>query len=175
MRAFRTGPRNAARRPWQAARRRRWNRNTRRSALQLRDSCTRVGSIDATLSQQRRLAVRRPQTYSDTPTSNTDPDLDPASPGLMVRLRRVRSSLGAMPRPRNRRPITTRSVTRRGRGVRGPVLPRSVPAWRSRAEKFDLLVLEAFAPLDANWHERLTKLDIAVDEVPKIRPIDPDS
>ena len=59
--------------------------------------------------------------------------------------------------------------------MRGPVLPRSVPAWRSRAEKFDLLVLEAFAPLDANWHERLTKLDIAVDEVPKIRPIDPDS
>lgn len=55
------------------------------------------------------------------------------------------------------------------------MLPRSVPAWRSRAEKFDLLVLEAFAPLDANWHERLTKLDIAVDEVPKIRPIDPDS
>lgn len=59
--------------------------------------------------------------------------------------------------------------------MRGPMLPRSVPAWRSRAEKFDLLVLEAFAPLDASWHERLTKLDIAVDEVPKIRPRDPES
>ena len=66
-------------------------------------------------------------------------------------------------------------MTRRGRGIRGPVLPDSVPAWRTRGEKFDLLVLEAFAPLDAKWHERLTKLDIAVDEVPKIRPRDPAS
>jgi len=71
--------------------------------------------------------------------------------------------------------LTSRSVTRRGREIRGPVLPDSVPAWRTRAEKFDVLVLEAFAPLDAKWHERLTKLDIAVDEVPKIRPRDPES
>ncbi|MCX5044533.1 metallopeptidase family protein [Aldersonia sp. NBC_00410] len=80
-----------------------------------------------------------------------------------------------MARARNRRPVTARSATRRGRGLRGPVLPRSVPAWRTRGEKFDLLVLEAFAPVDADWHERLTKLDIAVDEVPKIRPLDPES
>lgn len=38
-----------------------------------------------------------------------------------------------------------------------------------------MLVLEAFAPIDARWHERLTKLDIAVDEVPKIRALDPNS
>lgn len=55
------------------------------------------------------------------------------------------------------------------------MLPPTVPAWHSRGEKFDLLVLEAFAPLDSRWHDRLTKLDIAVDEVPKIRPLDPDS
>lgn len=59
--------------------------------------------------------------------------------------------------------------------MRGPILPPTVPAWRTRAEKFDLLVLEAFAPLDSRWHDRLTKLDIAVDEVPKIRPLDPSS
>lgn len=59
--------------------------------------------------------------------------------------------------------------------MRGPILPPTVPAWRTRAEKFDLLVLEAFAPLDSRWHDRLTKLDIAVDEVPKIRPLDPAS
>ncbi|MFH5210929.1 metallopeptidase family protein [Antrihabitans spumae] len=74
-----------------------------------------------------------------------------------------------------RRPTTSRSVTRRGRGVRGPVLPNTVPAWRTRGEKFDMLVLEAFAPVDARWHERLTKLDIAVDDVPKIRPLDMES
>jgi len=80
-----------------------------------------------------------------------------------------------MTRSRPRRPSTARSVTRRGRGVRGPILPTTVPAWRTRAEKFDLMVLEAFAPLDSQWHDRLTKLDIAVDEVPKIRARDPES
>jgi predicted Zn-dependent protease with MMP-like domain len=53
------------------------------------------------------------------------------------------------------------------------MLPSTVPAWRTRGEKFDDLVLEAFAPLDSRWHDRLTKLDIAVDDVPKIRPLDP--
>lgn len=55
------------------------------------------------------------------------------------------------------------------------MLPPSVPAWRTRAEQFDMLVLEAFAPIDTRWHDRMTKLDIAVDEVPKIRALDPDS
>lgn len=55
------------------------------------------------------------------------------------------------------------------------MLPRGLPAWKSRAEKFDLLVLRAFSPIDAQWHDSLTKLDIAVDDVPKIRAKDPDS
>ncbi|MFD1813447.1 metallopeptidase family protein [Rhodococcus gannanensis] len=80
-----------------------------------------------------------------------------------------------MHRARHGRPLTSRSAARRGRGIRGPVLPPGVPAWRSRAEQFDMLVLEAFAPIDARWHERMTKLDVAVDEVPKIRALDPDS
>ncbi|SDD88763.1 metallopeptidase family protein [Rhodococcus tukisamuensis] len=80
-----------------------------------------------------------------------------------------------MRRARHGRPLSSRSAARRGRGIRGPLLPASVPAWRSRAEKFDLLVLEAFAPIDARWHDRIAKLDIAVDEVPKIRALDPDS
>src|SRR5690606_6753127 len=80
-----------------------------------------------------------------------------------------------MARSRNRRPPTARSVIRRGRGVRGPMLPPTVPAWRTRGQQFDRLVLEAFAPIDSRWHDRLTKLDIAVDDVPKIRPLHPDS
>ncbi len=55
------------------------------------------------------------------------------------------------------------------------MLPDTVPAWRTRSQQFDRLVLEAFAPLDSRWHDRLTKLDIAVDDVPKIRPLHPDS
>ncbi|WP_202969081.1 metallopeptidase family protein [Nocardia seriolae] len=80
-----------------------------------------------------------------------------------------------MTRSRKRRPPTARSVIRRGRGVRGPMLPPTVPARRTRGQEFDRLVLEAFAPLESRWHEQLTKLDIAVDDVPKIRPLHPDS
>lgn len=80
-----------------------------------------------------------------------------------------------MARSPRRRSITTRSIERHGRGLRGPLLPPEVPARRTRAEKFDLLVMEAFAPVDLEWHDRLKKLDIAVDEVPKIFARDPDS
>ncbi|MET9485595.1 MULTISPECIES: metallopeptidase family protein [unclassified Nocardia] len=80
-----------------------------------------------------------------------------------------------MTRSRKRRPPTARSVIRRGRGVRGPMLPPTVPARRTRGQQFDRLVLEAFAPLESRWHDQLTKLDIAVDDVPKIRPLHPDS
>ena len=54
-------------------------------------------------------------------------------------------------------------------------MPEDLPARRSRAEKFDRLVLDAFARIDHRWHDKLSKLDIAVDEVPKIRALDPES
>ncbi|MEO6881324.1 MAG: metallopeptidase family protein [Mycobacteriaceae bacterium] len=80
-----------------------------------------------------------------------------------------------MPVPRSARPLrrsTARATERRGRGRRGPLLPHTVPAWRTRAQRFDALVLEALAPIDARWHERLRNLDIAVDDVPPVRSAD---
>jgi hypothetical protein len=59
--------------------------------------------------------------------------------------------------------------------VRGPLLPPTVPGWRSRAERFDMAVLEAYEPIERRWHDRLTGLDIAVDEIPRISPRDPDN
>jgi predicted Zn-dependent protease with MMP-like domain len=50
-----------------------------------------------------------------------------------------------------------------------------VPGWRSRAERFDMAVLEAYEPIERRWHDRLTDLDVAVDEIPRIAPRDPDS
>lgn len=58
---------------------------------------------------------------------------------------------------------------RRGRGLRGPLLPASLPAATSRSERFDALVIEALEPIEARWHSELTKLDVAVDEVPDVR------
>jgi predicted Zn-dependent protease with MMP-like domain len=59
--------------------------------------------------------------------------------------------------------------------MRGPLLPPSVPAWRSRAERFDMAVLEAYEPIERRWHERVATLDVAVDEIPRIAAKDPDS
>ena len=59
--------------------------------------------------------------------------------------------------------------------MRGPLLPPTVPGWRSRAERFDMAVLEAYEPIERRWHERVSTLDVAVDEIPRISPKDPDS
>lgn len=66
-------------------------------------------------------------------------------------------------------------ATRRGRDMRGPLLPPTVPGWRSRAERFDMAVLEAYEPIERRWHERVSDLDVAVDEIPRIAAKDPES
>src|SRR5918911_1643793 len=62
---------------------------------------------------------------------------------------------------------------RRGRGVRGLLYPPTLPAARSRSERFDAIVLEALEPIDERWHAELDKLDVAVDEVPEVTDCDP--
>ena len=59
--------------------------------------------------------------------------------------------------------------------MRGSLLPPTVPGWRSRAERFDMAVLEAYEPIEQRWADRLSALDVAVDEIPRISPKDPDS
>ena len=54
-------------------------------------------------------------------------------------------------------------------------MPPTVPGWRSRAERFDMAVLEAYEPIEQRWQERISGLDVAVDEIPRISPKDPDS
>lgn len=58
---------------------------------------------------------------------------------------------------------------RHGRGLRGLLYPADLPAARSRAERFDALVLEALEPIEARWRSELTGLDVAVDDVPDLR------
>ncbi|MGH3882966.1 MAG: metallopeptidase family protein [Pseudonocardiaceae bacterium] len=62
---------------------------------------------------------------------------------------------------------------RRGRGVRGPLFPATLPAARSRSERFDAIVLDALEPIEQRWHTELERLDVAVDEVPEITDCDP--
>lgn len=59
--------------------------------------------------------------------------------------------------------------------MRGLLLPPTVPGWRSRAERFDMAVLEAYEPIEQRWHERVSDLDVAVDEIPRITAKGPES
>jgi predicted Zn-dependent protease with MMP-like domain len=78
---------------------------------------------------------------------------------------------------------TTRRRDRRGRGVRGRLIPPAavlagttvqVPAWRSRAEVFDDLVLDAVAEVSRRWATELRDLEVVVQDVPPPQSDDPD-
>lgn len=58
---------------------------------------------------------------------------------------------------------------RHGRGLRGPLMPMEAPRYRTRAESFDVAVLESYAPIQHFYPEQLANLDIAVDTVPRMR------
>lgn len=64
----------------------------------------------------------------------------------------------------------SRRRDRRGRGVRGPLLPTGVPARRTRAERFDQLVMTSVRRLAPRWAAELEGVDIAVEDIP---PNDP--
>jgi predicted Zn-dependent protease with MMP-like domain len=55
---------------------------------------------------------------------------------------------------------------RHGRGLRGRLVPPGVPLYRSRAQQFDDLVLEAVARLEPRWEAELSDVEFAVQEVP---------
>jgi len=54
----------------------------------------------------------------------------------------------------------------RGRGMRGTLIPQQVPLYRSRAQRFDDLVLEAVAQLEPRWQAELSGVEFAVEEIP---------
>ncbi len=64
----------------------------------------------------------------------------------------------------------SRHRDRRGRGLRGPLVPEGVPAWRSRSQRFDDLVLDAVEHLEQRWASALDGVEFAVEDVP---PSDP--
>jgi len=68
------------------------------------------------------------------------------------------------PGPRRRR------RDRRGRGPRGPLLPATLPAARTRGERFDDLVLDAVEDVEGVLGEPLDRIEFAVEDVP---PADP--
>ena len=62
-----------------------------------------------------------------------------------------------------------------GRGLRGTLTPQDVPLYRSRAQRFDDLVLEAVAQLEPRWGGELSGVEFAVEEIPAAGPADDDA
>ncbi|HEV3380783.1 MAG TPA: metallopeptidase family protein [Trebonia sp.] len=56
---------------------------------------------------------------------------------------------------------------RRGRGLRGRLVPPGVPLYRTRSQQFDDMVLDAVARLEPRWGNELSGLEFAVQEVPE--------
>ena len=78
-----------------------------------------------------------------------------------------------MPRSSHRAPVPVPASARRrdrhGRGLRGPLVPPHLPAWRTRAERFDELVVSTADDLARHWPQ-VGSIQFAVEEVP---PSDP--
>ena len=62
---------------------------------------------------------------------------------------------------------------RHGRGLRGVLAPPGVPLNRSRAERFDDLVLQAVARLEPRWEAHLAGVEFAVEEIPPADELTP--
>lgn len=59
--------------------------------------------------------------------------------------------------------------------MRGQLYPSTMPAARSRSERFDAVVLEALEPIEQRWRNELTQLDVAVDDVPELPSAKPEA
>jgi predicted Zn-dependent protease with MMP-like domain len=73
---------------------------------------------------------------------------------------------GSGPPPGGRRAARIRRRDSRGRGLRGTLTPQDLPLYRSRAQRFDDLVLEAVAQLEPRWEAELSGVEFAVEEIP---------
>ncbi|MBZ2196428.1 metallopeptidase family protein [Occultella gossypii] len=59
---------------------------------------------------------------------------------------------------------------RRGRGLRGPLLPPTLPGWRTRGERFDETLLSTVERLEKHLGSDLDGVEFAVEEVPPSAP-----
>ena len=59
---------------------------------------------------------------------------------------------------------------RHGRGLRGAVVPPNLPAWRTRANRFDDFLSTELARYRARWGEEMSRIDFGVLEVPEYEP-----
>ena len=84
------------------------------------------------------------------------------SPGFTVSLGETGGSTSGAPV----RSFRQRRRNRHGRGQRGDVMLPTLPGYRSRAERFDDLVLDSAERLQDMWGQQLNGVAFAVEEIP---------
>lgn len=62
--------------------------------------------------------------------------------------------------------LRSRRRDRRGRGLRGPLAPAETPLAKSRAQRFDELILDAVERLEQRWERELREVEFGVEDVP---------
>lgn len=92
----------------------------------------------------RRRLIRRPHPAADPPPAAGGPEEAGAASTPAVRSRR----------------------DRRGRGLRGPLVPPESPLFRTRAEAFNDLVQDAVERLEVRWRRELAAVEFAIAQVP---------
>jgi len=86
--------------------------------------------------------------------------------GERAQSERAQSGRAQSGRAQGRRAARVRRRDSRGRGLRGTLTPQDVPLYRSRAQRFDDLVLDAVAQLEPRWEAELSGVEFAVEEIP---------
>ncbi|MDR1800194.1 MAG: metallopeptidase family protein [Bifidobacteriaceae bacterium] len=84
---------------------------------------------------------------------------------MAQRSKRARQAGGVPPLALPRR-SQARRRDRRGRGLRGPLMPPALPGALSRSQRFDEHVRAAMARLSRTWHKQLAGVEVAVEQVP---------
>lgn len=59
---------------------------------------------------------------------------------------------------------------RHGRGIRGVLIPQHLPGYRTRATRFDQIVLDTVEDLERRWAKYLDGVEFAVEDVPPSQP-----
>lgn len=79
---------------------------------------------------------------------------------------RITDGSGAAGAPAAARPFGKRRRNRHGRGLRGELLPAHLPGNRTRAERFEDLVLDSVERLQYLWGERIDAVEFLVADIP---------
>ena len=111
---------------------------------------------------------------AEAPSCTMTPWVSKPGPAAPTALSRTAAPGRRTLAPDMTRPPSRSRRDRHGRGLRGRLVPDGVPLARSRAERFDDLVLDAVEDLERRWERELAGVEFAVEDVPWVEHTSPE-